>query len=163
MVRNADIQYIRHDYTSSNAARKRAVKKKPARTPLDWLRPRTLEPGEKVTVKVEVLPILTTLAAATLLVVMVMSLFHLSQAHQEKVALQEYVYDLRNEQARLEKMYYEGFNLDEIRVQALALGMIPAAEADVLQISGEVPEPPESPGFWQRVQDVFCELFANIP
>ena len=163
MVRNADIEYIRHDYTSGNTARKRTVKKQPARAPLYWLRPGKLEPGEKITIKVEVLPIITILAALGLLVLMVLNLFYLSQTHQENVALQEYVYDLRNEQVRLEKTYYEGFNLEEIRVQALALGMIPAVEADILQISGEVPQKPADPTGWERVQDIFRELFANIP
>ena len=163
MARNADIQYIRHEYTGRPATPKKTVKKPPAGNLRRLLRPRSLEQDEKITFKVESLPVLTILAALALLVLMVMSLFQLSEIHQDNVTLQEYIYDLRNEQARLEKIYYEGFNLEEIRVQALALGMIPAEEANILQISGTVPETPADPTFWEQVQAMFRELFANIP
>ena len=162
MARNADIQYIRHSYTNGTAARKIPAKKQAPKAPLPLFEPKMRKPDEKITVKVEILPTVTILTAAVLVVLMVLSLFQLSEAHQDGVALQEYVYDLRNEQVHLKQKYYEGFNLDEIRVQALALGMIPATEADVLQISGEIPAEPEEPTGWGKVQEVFRELFANI-
>ena len=163
MARNADIQYIRHEYTGRTAPQKKTAKKSSDRNFSRLFRPHSLEQDEKITFKVESLPVMTILVALALLVLMVMSLFQLSEIHQENVTLQEYIYDLRNEQARLEKIYYEGFNLEEIRVQALALGMIPAAEANILQISGAVPETPADPTFWEQVQARFRELFANIP
>ena len=162
MSRNAEIQYVRHDYVSGTAARKLAAKKQAPKKPLPLFEPTMLEPNQKVLVKVSVLPAVTILAAAVLLVLMVVNLFHLSQAHQENVAIQEYVYDLRNQQAQLEQLYYEGFDLEEVRVQALALGMIPVVEADILQISGEIPVIPAEPTGGERVQAFFRELFANI-
>ena len=161
MARNADIQYIRHDYTRKAHPQKQPTKKRKFQNP--FFRLRMLQDGENLIIKVEALPLLTILAAIGLSALMVVNLFHFSQAHQEKVALQEYIYDLRNEQVRLEKIYYEGFDLDEIRVQALALGMIPAEEAEVLPISGEVPEPSVDPTLRERIEEIFRELFAKAP
>lgn len=64
-----------------------------------------------------------------------------------------------NEQKSVE---YEGsLNLDTIRESALALGMIPEAEAAHVSVSlPPAPQEPEQPGFWQRLTGFLEGLFA---
>lgn len=160
MARKADIQYIQHYYTSGTAARKLAVKPEQEKAPLPFFEPQMLEPDQKISVAVDPLSLSAIVVAAVLVVLMVVSLFQYGQAYQRQVALQEYVYTLSNENAELQKTYESGYDLAEIEAQAIALGMIPVEEAQVIQVSGTVPAVPAEPTRWESIQLFLSELFA---
>lgn len=162
MSRKADIQYIQHVYTHGSTARKLAVNHGPKKAPLPLFEPEMMEPDQKIPVAVDPLALGATVIAIVLVVLMVVNLLHFGTLHQEQVALQEYVYMLRNENAQLEQTYRAGYDLEEIAIQAQALGMIPAVEAQTMLISGKVPAMAAEPTFWENVQAVFSELFANV-
>ena len=162
MSRKADIQYIQHVYTHGNTARKLAVNQGPKKAPLPLFEPELMEPDQKIRVAVDPLALGATVIAVVLVVLMVVSLLQFGAIHREQVALQEYVYTLRNENAQLEQTFRAGYDLEEIAVQAQALGMIPAVEAQTMLISGRVPAQAAEPTFWEQVQAVFSELFANV-
>ena len=158
----ADIQYIRSGYTDGTAARKLVFQNTPQKAPLPQIQPEQMaQPEEQVRVAVDPLSVTAIVVAALLLVMMVVSLIQIGDAHREQVALQEYVYTLKNENVRLDKTYREGYDLAEIEAQALALGMVPAEQLQTMHISGRVPAPEAEPTFWENVQMVFAELFAN--
>lgn len=161
MARKADIQYIRHSYIDGTAARKLAVNQGQKRAPLPLFEPEMMEPDQKVEVRVDPLSVAATLTAVVLVVLMVVSLLQFGAAYRENVALQEYVYTLRNENVKLEQTYHACYDLAEIEAQALALGMVPAEQAQTMDISGVVPVEAPEPTFWENVQQVFSELFAN--
>ena len=161
MARKADIQYVHHYYTAGTAARKVAVKAEHKKKPLPLFEPLMMtEPDQKVIVKIDPLSAAATLVAVMLVVMMVVSLFQYSAAHQRNVQLQEYIYTLSDENARLEQEYMSGFDLAEIEVQALALGMIPMEEAQTVQVSGAAPAHRAEPTRWERLQLFMSELFA---
>ena len=160
MARKADIQYIRHSYIDGTAARKMAVRE-PRLAPLPLFEPQMMESDQKVEVRVDPLSVAATITAVVLVVLMVVSLLNFGQAYRENVQLQEYVYTLRNENVRLEKEYLASYDLAEIEAQALALGMVPADQALTMDISGVIPAEPAELTFWENVQQVFGELFAN--
>lgn len=160
MARKADIQYVRHYYTSGTAAKKLAVEPEKEKAPLPLFEPEMLEGDEKISVPVDPLSLSAIVVAVVLAVLMVTSLFQYGQACQRQVALQEYVYTLSNENAELQKTYESGYDLAEIEVQALALGMIPVEEAQVMQVSGAVPVVPAEPTRWESLQLFLSELFA---
>ena len=161
MVRNADIQYIQHTYTNGTAARKLARKKAP-KAPLPKFEPKNLEPDQKISIPVDPLSVCAILIAAILVVVMVVSLLQFGEAHRENVALQEYVYELRNDKAQLQQIYRASFDLAKVESQAVALGMIPAEEAQILQISGAIPAEAADPTMWESIRLFFRELFADV-
>ena len=161
MARKADIQYVHHYYTAGSAARKVAVKAEHKKKPLPLFEPLMMaEPDQKVIVKIDPLSAAATLVAVALVVMMVVSLFQYSAAHQRNVELQEYVYTLSDEHVRLEHKYQAGFDLKEIETQALALGMIPIEEAQTIQIDASVPARTAEPTRWERLQLFMSELFA---
>ncbi|MBQ8238158.1 MAG: hypothetical protein IJZ39_08445 [Oscillospiraceae bacterium] len=160
MARKADIQYIRHSYIDGTAAKKLA-ERSPKKAPLPLFEPRMLEPDQKVEVRVDPLSVAATITAVVLVVLMVVSLLQFGAAYQQNVELQEYVYVLRNENLRLEQEYRASYDLAEIEAQALALGMVPAEQAQTMYISGAVPAEPAQPTFWENVELIFSELFAN--
>lgn len=160
MARKADIQYVHHYYTDGTAAKKVAVKVE-KKKPLPLFEPLMMaEPDQKVTVAVDPLSMCATLVAVVLVVMMVVSLFQYSAAHQENVRLQEYVYTLSDENARLVQRYESSFDLEQIEVQALALGMIPVEQAQTVQVSGLVPAQAAEPTGWERAMLFISELFA---
>lgn len=162
MARKADIQYIQHSYTVGTAAKKLAVTEAPKKAPLPIFEPQMLEPDQKICVNVDALSLGAIAVAVVLAVLMVVSLLQFGAVHREQVALQEYVYTLSNEHAQLEQTYRNGFDLAEIKAQALALGMIPADQAQIMNISGRLPVEEPAPTFWENVQQFFGELFANV-
>lgn len=160
MARKADIQYVHHYYTDGTAVRKVAVKTENKKKPLPLFEPILMEPDRKITVKLDPLSMCATLVAAVLVVMMVVSLFQYSAAHRRNVELQEYVYTLSDENVRLEQKYEAGFDLEEIEVQALALGMIPIEQAQTVQVRAAVPAHSAEPTRWERLQWFMSGLFA---
>ena len=78
---------------------------------------------------------------AMLLVTMVVGTLSLQTAWQELETAQQYVYELKNKNLLLESEYRASYNLEEVRSAALALGMIPAAEAQTMSLRVTIPEP----------------------
>ena len=161
MARKADIQYIRQTYNDGTAAKKLVFAQAPKKAPLPLFEPEMVQPDQKIRVAVDPLSVTAIVVAALLLVVMVVSLLQFGAAYSQKVELQEYVYTLRNENVKLEQQYRDGYDLDKIQAQALALGMVPAEQLQTMHIGGEVPVAPAEPTFWEHIQMVFAELFAN--
>ena len=160
MARKADIQYVHHYYTSGTAAKKVAVKAQPKKKPIPHFEPRFILPDREVVVKVDPISIGAIVVCAVLMVMMVVSLFQYSAAHQRNVELQEYVYALQEENLNLERDFKADLDLDQIRAQAMALGMIPVAEAQTIQVSGRVPVRQADPTCWERMGLFLRDLFA---
>ena len=161
MARKADIQYIRQAYNDGTAAKKLVFAQPPKKAPLPLFEPEMVQPDRKVRIAVDPLSVTAIVVATVLVVVMVVSLLQFGAAYQQKVELQEYVYSLRNENVKLEQQYKDGYDLEKIEAQALALGMVPAEQLQTIHIGGEVPAAPAEPTFWDNIQMVFTELFAN--
>ena len=160
MARKADILYVHHYYTAGTAAKKVAVKVENKKKPLPLFEPLMMtEPDQKINIAVDPLCLCATVVAVVLVCMMVASLFQYSAAHERNVALQEYQYMLSDENIRLEQKYEEGFDLEEIEVQALALGMIPVEEAQTLKVSGVVPAHETEPTRWERLGLFLSGLF----
>ena len=138
MAQKPEIQYIGQFYVHGSEAKKLAQKneKKQARTELPSQR---IERVRKV--RVDPLAIGSLCLAAVLLVTMVLGALSLQTAWQELETAQQYVYELKNKNLLLESEYRASYNLEEVRSAALALGMIPAAEAQTMSLRVTIPEP----------------------
>ena len=161
MAGKADIQYVHPYYTSGTAAKKVAVKAPRKKKPLPIFEPlMTAQPEEKIIVKLDPLSLCAIAVCAVLVAMMVVSLFQYSAAYHRNVELQEYVYTLEDDNLLLERDFRAGLDLEDVRLQASALGMIPAEEAAVIQVAGRVPAAATEPTRWERLQLFLGELFA---
>ena len=160
MAGKADIQYIHPYYTSGSAAKKLAPKAPKKKKPLPTFEPRFLEPEQKIVVKLDPVSLCAIAVCAVLLVMMVVSLFQYREAYRRNVELQEYVYTLEDDNLLLERDFRAGLDLEDVRLQASALGMIPAEEAAVIRVAGRVPAAATEPTRWERLQLFLGELFA---
>ena len=122
MAQKPEIQYIGQFYVHGSEAKKLASKneQKKAKTELPQHR---FERIRKV--HVDVLALSSILVAAVLMITMVAGTLSLQTAWQELHVAQEYVYELESRNATLAAAYRSGYDLEEVRSAATALGMIP--------------------------------------
>ena len=137
MAQKPEIQYIGQFYIHGAAAKELAKKteKKQAKTQLPEQR---IECTRKV--HVDPLAICSIALAAVMLVTIVVGTLQLQTAWQELETAQQYVYELEDTNRVLTTQYRSGYDLEEVRSAATALGMIPAEEAEVMYIRVTVPE-----------------------
>ena len=157
MAQKPEIQYIGQFYIHGSEAKKLAQKKeqKKARTQLPQHR---FERARKV--YVDPLAIASLCLAAVLLVTMVLGTLSLQTAWQELDIARQHVYELQSKNVALTAQYRSGYDLEEVRSAALALGMIPVEEAQVMKIQVTVPVQQPEPTFLENIVWFLEGLFA---
>ena len=124
MARQPDVQYIRF-YTDGSAARKVEVAGPVRKT----AQPPKQRKKKKIILYVDPLAILGIITAVVMLSVMISSMVLLKEAKAETAVMEQYVAQLREENAQLQSEYEAGFDIHEVERTALALGMIPMEQA----------------------------------
>ena len=151
MARKAAIQYVSF-YSEGSAARQLELKPvtKQAKLPA----PRR---AKRKVVYVDPVAITGIFVAVVMLVVMLVGLVQFGAVHSRQMELENYVLSLQQRNEELEETYYNGFDPEEIRSIALARGMIPAEEAQILYLPNEQSEPQqENRSFWTILADLFA-------
>ena len=74
--------------------------------------------------------------------------------------MSDYVSRLNSENAQLSEDYRSGYDLEDIRIKALALGMVPKSELETKSISVTVPEPEPEMTWVEEIQWFLEGLFA---
>lgn len=157
MAQKPEIQYIGQFYIYGSEAKKLAEKKeqKKAKTQLPVQR---VERVRKV--YVDPLAIASLCVAAVMLVTMVMGALSLQGAWEDLEIARQRVYELQNDNLVLASEYRSGYNLSEVRSAALALGMIPAEEAQLMHINVSVPVQQPEPTLLDDIVWFLEGLFA---
>ncbi len=156
MAHRTEVQYVDRFYVFGSEAPKAAPKpqkpqvKKPA---VNLDRPQ----------KVYIDPIALSgmVIAVVMLCLLVMGGIHLSDTRAEYDRAKAQLVTLKRQNAQLEHTYHTSYDLEEIREQAIAQGMIPAEEAERFTAVFYVPRVPEEPSAWERFWDSFAEMFSG--
>ncbi len=148
MANQPQIQYIHQFYTAGSEAQKVAPAYAPrrSRTTLPKVAPR-----EKIRVQVDPVALGGVVVAVAMLVLMIVGMVQYSRICEQHAVMENYVTELRDENARLEHTYRSGYDIEEIRQQAHALGMVPASEATTIQIEVNVPQPEQEPSLLDEI------------
>ncbi len=98
--------------------------------------------------------------AVVMLVLMLVGVLQLRTAQAETVKMEKYAQQLEKENHELQLAYASGYDLEEVKWMAEALGMVPVEE--VTHITVEAPEsiPEELPSAWDRFCTKLAALFA---
>ena len=155
MARKSDIQYIRL-YVDGSAARQYELPPQPKKKTRPQPRPRR---QKAMVLHVDLVAAAGILVAAVMLVLMLTGMSTLTKINNEVAKMEDYVAELQNENQRLRQEYQAGYNLDEIRTEALALGMIPVSRADHVQIHVEPAAEntqTDSSSFWSFLTGLFA-------
>ena len=148
MERKPDIQYIGQFYIHGSEARELARKEqeKRAKTMLPALRQQRVQK-----VYIDPVALLGITVAVIMLAVMVIGAVSIHNAWTQNVQMEAYLQTLRQDNAVLEESYRAGYDLEDIRQKAIALGMIPIDEAQTIDVLVTVPVAEKEPTWWDDV------------
>ena len=125
MARGSDIQYVQF-YTDGSAARQLEPKPRQPKKKLQQPRPRR---KKKIVLHVDFIAVAGMLVAGVMLLLMLTGMSGLNKLNDEVTRLESYLSELEQENLELHHTYREGYDIDQIREQALEMGMIPASRA----------------------------------
>ncbi len=148
MAYKPEIQYIHQFYTPGSEAQKVAPAQSPhhSRTRLP-----KVAPLDEIRVQVDPVALGGLVVAVVMLVLMIVGMVQYSAVCEDHAVMEAYVTQLRDENALLEHEYRSGYDLEEIAEQARGIGMIPASEANTIQITVTVPQPEPEPTLWEEI------------
>ena len=158
MAMQPDIQYVPFHYVDGSAARKvqRQTFKKASAAPV----PKPRRAKCKV-IAVDPAAIGGILVAVTLLVMMLVGFSQYSACRERTRQMEDRLTAMQLENSRLEQTYVDDIDLDYIREVADAMGMVPAQNAQQVQIQVQLPQQ-ETPkmNLWESFTTFLAGLFA---
>ena len=157
MAAKPDIQYVTQFYSYDSEAKvlqlKTANKKQKTQLP-------KAVPQQKIMVAVDPVAVAGIVIALMLVVLMVVSVQSYIDVCNEYAVMTERVVELQNDNVLDQQKYREMYDLADIEEKALALGMIPMDEAQIVIITPVMPEETPEPGLWEDVSWFLKGLFA---
>ena len=157
MVQKPDIQYVTQFYSYGSEAKvlelKPAKKKKKAALPV-------ARPEQKIQIQVDLVAWGGILIALAMVVLMAVSVNSYLNVCNEYRAMTNQVITLQNINVEKQLEYEKLYDLNDIEQKALALGMIPAEEAEVVTIAPVIPEPEMETPWWENISWFMKGLFA---
>lgn len=157
MERKPDIQYIHQFYVYGSEAP--AIKQQPVRKKSRFTLP-LAAPDKSIRISVDPMAICGIVVAVTMLILMAVGVSQYMDACESYEVMSGYVIELRNENVRLEQEYRAGYDLDDIYDKAIAIGMIPIDQAEVVTISDYVPVEEPEPSVLEDIVWFLKGLFA---
>ena len=158
MDRKPDIQYVHQFYVYGSEAKAPELKVVKKRRPKLVLTMPKLR--KDFLVRFDVASLCGILVACVMMVLMTIGVYQLSMVQREYAKMESYVIQLQNENIDLERSYHTGYDLEDVREKALALGMIPASRMKVITMQVEEPQAEVAPGVWENIRWFCSELFA---
>ena len=156
MAQSVDVRYVQY-YTHGSAAKRIA----PAAIPLISALPK---PKKRKIQRIYVDPVATMgiVVAVCMLIMMAVGVSQLRVEQQKTQQMISYVENLQQKNASLQAEYMAECNMEEVERTALALGMIPRADAIYTPIEVELPmlEDVQQASIWQRIGTFLTGLFA---
>lgn len=157
MAQKPDIQYITQFYSYGSEAK--VLELKPVTKKKKTALPKAL-PQQKIQVQVDPVALAGIVIAVMLVVLMTVSVQNYLDVCAEYEVMSNHVIELQNFNVEKQQEYKKQYELEDIREKALALGMIPMEEAEIMIISPVIPEPePEQP-WWENISWFMKGLFA---
>ena len=157
MDRKPEIQYIHQFYVYGSEAP--AVELKPRKKKRHFTLPQAA-PDKKIRISVDSMALCGIVVAVTMLILMAVGVCQYMDVCADYEVMSDYVIELRNENVRLEQEFQAGYDLTDIQEKAIAIGMIPADQAEVVTISGEVPAAEPEPSIFAEIIWFLKGLFA---
>ena len=157
MVRKPDIQYVTQFYSYGSEAR--APELKPVPKKKKFTLPNVI-PQQKILVRVDPVAWAGIVVAIAMVILMAVSVSGYLDACAEYEMMTNYVISLQNTNVEKQQEYVKTYDLADIQEKALALGMIPMEEAEVITIYPVYPEPEAEAPWWEDISWFLKGLFA---
>ena len=158
MARKPDIQYIHLFYVPGSEAQVLAPKPQ-RKKKKKFVLPKARQ-EKKIRIAVDAASVCGLVVASMMLVLMIVGVCQLAATCEDYVAMESYVIGLQNENVSLKEEYKSGYDLDDVREKALAIGMVPIEEVETITIKAAVPAEEPDPTWWENICWYSQELFA---
>lgn len=156
MAQKEKIQYVRYYAVGTEAHKlerqpERKKEPKPIAPPI---------PVQRITVSFDPVAVVGTVVALAMLVCMLVGFWQVNEARNQVLQMEGQLSALKAENAQLQIEYDNGYDLDQVRIAAGSIGLVPREE--VRHITVTVPEPvvEEEPTWWEEIVSDLQELFA---
>ena len=157
MVQKPDIQYVTQFYSYGSEAK--VLELKPVPKKKKFTLPKAI-PQEKICIRFDPVAWTGILIAVVLVILMAVSVSSYLDVCADYEAMTEYVISLQNTNVEMQREYVTLYDLNDIQEKALALGMIPFAEAQVVTINPVLPEAEPEQSWWDNISWFMKGLFA---
>ena len=157
MNQKPKIQYVGQFYIHGSEARQLELqeKKKRAKSKLPMERLHKAE-----VIYLDPVAIFGITVALIMLAVMIVGAVRIHADRQEYRVMSDYVSRLNSENAQLQADYRSQYDLEDIRVKAAALGMVPKSELEKRTVYVTVPQPEPEMTWLEEIQWFLNGLFA---
>ena len=158
MNQKTKIQYVGQFYVYGSEARALELeeKRKQAKTKLPLAK---LEAIEKI--YIDPVALVGIAVAVVMLVVMILGAVQLHEDWDAYQQMDDYVTTLRAKNAELTLSYRSSYDLADIEMKALAMGMVPREQVETRTVTVTVPEVSETVLTWdQKLVRIWHELWA---
>lgn len=156
MARRNEVQYVSF-YTAGSAA----MKIEPVSEPKKKANLPKQRRAKKIRIFVDPMALIGGCVAVVMLVMMLSGLGQLYAARQQEAQLQDYITRLAEQNIMLDAQFQAGYDANEIYDVAIGMGMIPADQAERVQVSVQIPaEVEEEHSAWENIYTFLVGLFA---
>ena len=157
MSQKPKIQYVGQFYIHGSEARQLELqeKKKHAKSKLPLERLRKVE-----VIYLDPVAIFGIVTALVLLAVMTVGVLQIRDDWKDYQTMSNYVSRLNSENAELKADYCSQYDLEDIRVKAEALGMVPKSQLEVRTVYVTIPQPEPERTWLEEIQWFLSGLFA---
>ena len=157
MASKPKIQYIGQFYIHGSEARALELEqeKRKAKTTLPLER---LQKIEKI--YVDPVALIGIAVAVVMLVTMVVGALQIRDDWAAYERMSGYVSQLKRENAELTHTYRSSYDLEDIRVKATAMGMVPKAEVETMTVTVTIPEPEPEVSRIDEIRTFLEDMFA---
>ena len=157
MVQKPDIQYVTQFYSYGSEAK--VLELKPEKKKQKFTLPKAF-PQQKISIHVDPVAWAGIAIAIVMVVLMAVSVRSYLDTCAEYERMTDYVIGLQNTNVEKQQEYVKMYDLTDIQEKALALGMIPMEEAEVITIQPVYPEPEAEVPWWEDISWFLKGLFA---
>lgn len=156
MSQKPKIQYVGQFYIHGSEARQLELQeKKKAKSKLPLERLRKME-----VIYLDPVAIFGIVTALVMLTVMILGVLQIRDDWEEYRVMSNYVSRLNSENAQMQADYRSQYDLEDIRVKAQAMGMVPKSELEVRTVYVTIPQPEPERKMLEEIQWFLSGLFA---
>ena len=156
MSQKPKIQYVGQFYIHGSEARQLELQeKKKAKSKLPLERLRKME-----VIYLDPVAIFGIVTALVMLTVMILGVLQIRDDWEEYRVMSNYVSRLNSENAEMWADYRSQYDLEDIRVKAQAMGMVPKSELEVRTVYVTIPQPEPERKMLEEIQWFLSGLLA---
>ena len=157
MAAKPEIQYVGQFYVYGSEARKLEPKRQERKKNTILERPKA---EQTRVISVDPVALIGLVVAAAMLICLAVCAMQIGETWQEYEAVNDYMAQLMMENSSLKHQYVNSYDLAEVEAAAIALGMIPATEAQTIILPVNIPVAESEPTFWEDLVWFAQGLFA---